>query len=156
MWFYRDGIAEWEVAGVRESLCRFPRNWNSLLKKLKLVFWQFFFDKTEIHFWQNYQKFKFMINSNWCFSKTFRFFSCRSLAAFSIMSCKSGGFVRRYFFTFLQVPGLLNQIDKVKLSKRWKWHCDNFLSLKVLWREGISLRVWWQLQHSIVCHKSRS
>jgi len=39
---HRDGIAEWEVAGVRESLCRFPRN--------------------------------------------FRFFSCRSFAAFSIMS----------------------------------------------------------------------
>jgi len=41
---HRDGIAECEVAGVRESLCRFPRN--------------------------------------------FKFFSCLSFAAFSIMSCK--------------------------------------------------------------------
>jgi len=44
---HRDGIAECEVAGVRESLCRFPRN--------------------------------------------FKFFSCLSFAAFSIMSCKRSG-----------------------------------------------------------------
>ena len=29
-----------------------------------------------------------MTDRIWCFSKTFRFFSCRSFAAFSIMSCK--------------------------------------------------------------------